>query len=399
MKGMRNLLKKLGGGAAAAVVLSVFSLSRVMYSYAAEGMDMSTDYPGIMAKAGDSVSFELDFSSLTGESYDVDLSIGSIPDGWTGTFNGSDGEITCVHVDSASAASGASLVTFSLNIPDDALVGTYEVDLLADAGGDDTDELTLEVTLTEQENGQGNFSAEYDSQEGSTGTSFSFDTTLNNNRSSEQAYNLSANAPDGWQVSFSASDDSTQIASVTVDPGSSQSLTVNITPPENVEMGEYTIPVTAVSASETLDLDLTVEITGTYDVILSTPTGNLSLDAYANAEKSVTLQVTNNGNVALQNLTFSSDLPSDWEVSFEQSEIESLEAGQSVEVTAYITPDQDAITGDYMATLSIGNDEVSSEAQFRVSVKTRTVWGIFAVVIIVALAGVLGFVIKKYGRR
>lgn len=253
--------------------------------------------------------------------------------------------------------------------------------------------------MTEQENGQGNFSAEYDSQEGSTGTSFSFDTTLNNNRSSEQSYNLSADAPDGWQVSFNASDDSTQIASVTVDSGSSQSMTVNITPPENVEMGEYTIPVTAVSASETLELDLTVEITGTYDVTLSTPTGNLSLDAYANAEKSVTLQVTNNGNVALQNLTFSSDLPTDWEVSFDQSEIETLEAGQSVEVTAYITPDQDAITGDYIATLSISNDEVSSEAQFRVSVKTRTVWGIFAVVIIVALVGVLGFVIKKYGRR
>lgn len=38
-----------------------------------------------------------------------------------------------------------------------------EVELLADAGGDYTDGLTLEVTLTEQKNGQGNFSAEYDS--------------------------------------------------------------------------------------------------------------------------------------------------------------------------------------------------------------------------------------------
>ena len=146
-------------------------------------------------------------------------------------------------MDRTAAASDTSLVTFSLSVPEDAQVGTYEVELLADAGGDYSDALTLEVTLTEQENGQGNFSAEYDSQEGSTGTSFSFDTTLNNNRSSEQSYNLSADAPDGWQVSFNASDDSTQIASVTVDSGSSQSMTVNITPPENVEMGEYTIPM------------------------------------------------------------------------------------------------------------------------------------------------------------
>ena len=134
MKGMKNLLKKLGGAAATAIALSVFSLSGVTYSYAAEGIDMSTDYPGIMAKAGDSVSFELDFSSLTGDSYDVDLSVESIPEGWTGNFNGSDGEITRVHVDRTAAASDTSLVTFSLSVPEDAQVGTYEVELLADAG-------------------------------------------------------------------------------------------------------------------------------------------------------------------------------------------------------------------------------------------------------------------------
>ena len=89
-----------------------------------------------MAKAGDSVSFELDFSSLTGDSYDVDLRLESIPEGWTGNFNGSDGEITRVHVDRTAAASDTSLVTFSLSVPEDAQVGTYEVELLADAGGD-----------------------------------------------------------------------------------------------------------------------------------------------------------------------------------------------------------------------------------------------------------------------
>ncbi len=396
MKEICNVLKKTGVLALAILALGVLAGGTSVY--AAEGIDMSTDYPGITAKAGDSVSFALDFESLTGDSYDVALSIGSIPDGWSGSFTGADGEITQVHITDATADLETALVSFGLTIPDSAETGTYTIELEADAGGDYTDTLSLQVTISEQENGQGSFSTSASSQEGSTGTSFSFDTTITNNHGSSQTYSLAATVPDGWQVSFTT-DDTSQIASITVDAWGSQDVTIDITPPESVEVGEYSIPVSAVSTSETLDLELTVSITGTYGVSLSTPTGNLSLDAYANADKSVTLTITNTGNVDLSDLTLSSDLPTNWEVSFEESEIETLEAGESVEVTAYITPSENAMTGDYMATLTVSNDEVSSEAQFRVSVKTRTVWGVFAVVIIIVLVGGLGFIIKKYGRR
>ena len=396
MKEISNVLKKAGTAAILALGIGVFAGAGS--AYAAEGIDMSTDYPGITAKAGDSVSFALDFESLTGEGYDVDLSVESIPDGWSGSFTGADGEITQVHINDKTVDLETALVSFGVTIPENAETGTYTIELGADAGGDYTDTLSLQVTINEQENGQGSFSTSASSQEGSTGTSFSFDTTITNNHGSEQTYSLAATAPDGWQVSFTT-DDTSQVASITVDAWGSQSVTIDITPSENVEVGEYSIPVTAVSTSETLDLELTVNITGTYDVTLSTPTGNLSLDAYANAEQSLTLQITNNGNVDLTNLSLSSEAPSNWEVTFEDSEIETLEAGQSVEVTAYITPDENAMTGDYVTTLTVSNDEVSSDAEFRVSVKTRTVWGVIAVVIIIALIGGLGFIIKKYGRR
>lgn len=176
-------------------------------------------------------------------------------------------------------------------------------------------------------------------------------------------------------------------------------MTVDITPPESVEQGEYTIPCTAVSASDTLDMELIVTITGTYGVSLSTPTGNLSLDAYANAEESVTLSITNTGNVDLSNLNLTSSAPTDWEVEFDESTIETLEAGATQEVTAHITPTSDAMTGDYVTTITVSNDEVSSDAEFRVSVETRTSWGIFAAAIIVVLLIGLRVVFKKYGRR
>ena len=350
-------------------------------------------------KAGESVSFGLDFASLSGDSYDASLSIESIPEGWEGYFKSSSSEISMVHVDAESEFADSALATFSLTLPDEVEEGTYNVTLKADAGSGTSDTLQLEINVTETENGQSSLTSEYPEQQGASGTSFSFDVTLVNNRGTEQTYSLAAEAESGWQVSFTPSGESTQVASITVEPGSSQGLTVDVTPPETIKEGEYTIPCTAISANETLSAELKVTITGSYEVQLSTPTGNLSLDAYANQEKAVTLSVINNGNVDLSNLNLTSSAPTDWEVRFDESTIELLEAGGTKEVTAYVKPSSDAITGDYVTSITVSNDETTSTAEFRISVKTQTLWGLVAVAIIIALLAGLGFLFKKYGRR
>ena len=83
---------------------------------AQDGIDMTTDYPGITVKAGESVSFGLDFASLSGDSYDASLSIESIPEGWEGYFKSSSSEISMVHVDADSHLAASELATFSLTL-------------------------------------------------------------------------------------------------------------------------------------------------------------------------------------------------------------------------------------------------------------------------------------------
>ncbi len=364
------------------------------------GVDMSTDYPGVTVKAGETVSFPLDFASLDGAGYDVALSVTSLPENWSGYFRGDNKEITKIHVKAADAAEEDSTdAQFSLSVPEDAEEGSYEVELEADAGEGKTDALELEVTVSQEESGQSDFTSEYPQQQGMAGTSFSFETTIVNNRSTNQTYSLSADAPAGWQVTFTPSGESANVASLSVDAGGSQGMTVGVVPPEKVEKGEYTIPCAAVSANDTLALDLTVEVTGTYALTLSTPDGRLSFDAYENKESSVTLSVTNTGNVDLMNLNLTSSAPTDWEVSFSESTIDTLEAGATKEVTAYVTPCKNAVTGDYVTSIGISNSETSASADFRVSVKTSTTWGIAAVGVIVVLVLLLGFIFKKYGRR
>ncbi len=362
-------------------------------SYSSSGIEFYTNYPGISVTAGESETISLTIENSSASNFDATLSVESMPDGWDGYFSASGVNVSRAHVQKGEEAT----VTFNLEIPEDAQEGTYTVVLGAttSTGLKDTAELTFDIA--EIQYGKGSFTSEYPEQEGASGTSFSFNTTLINNSATAQSYALSANAPDGWQVSFTA--DSTQVASIDVDPVTSQGLTVTITPSNNVEAGEYEIPISAISASENLSETLKVTITGTYALSLSTPSGVLSFDAHVNATSDVTLKVTNDSNVTLENINLTSSAPSGWTVTFEQSTIDSLDAGASVEVTAHVTPSDSAITGDYVTTISATCSEATSKAEFRVSVKTSTVWGFVAIVIIAALAGGIGYIFKKYGRR
>ena len=381
--------------ALAALMLTVLAAVSPLKAEAAGGLELYTDYPGISVKAGDSQSISMYVSNDSGSAVEASLNILSTPEGRTGYYSENGSQVSRVHVQNGEEAP----LTFQLEIPDDAAEGSYTVQLQAVSDTGLTDTVDLVFDIQEVQYSQGSLEAEYAEQEGASGTSFSFNTTLINNSAADQSYSLSAEAPDGWQVSFQPSGESTNVASIDVASASSQGLTVSVTPPENVEAGEYTIPISAISANDSLSTELKVTITGTYALALSTPNQVLSFDAHINRESDVTLTVTNNSNVALQNITLSSSAPSGWNVSFDTSSIDTLEAGASQEITAHVTPGDSAIAGDYVCTFTASCSETSADAEFRVSVKTQTIWGIVAVLIILALIAGVAAVFKKYGRR
>lgn len=379
----------------AAGLLLLLTLALAPVAWAAGGLEMSTPYPGLTAKAGETLDFSLDFYNGSGAGASVALSVTALPDGWTGYFQGDGSQISHVYVKSGDNDGAA---TFRLTLPADAAQGTYTVGLLASGGGLSSS-LTLTLEVAESELGGSTLSTEYAEQEGAAGTGFTFQTTIQNDTAKEQSYSFSSDAPAGWTVAFQPSGETTQVAAITVDARGSQTMDVVVTPPDGVEAGSYTIPISAISSTDTLSSELTVVITGTYALDLSTPSGLLSFDASANAQTDVTLRVSNTGNVDLQNITLSSSAPEGWTVEFSQSSIDVLEAGATQEVTAYVTPSGDAMSGDYVMTLNVSSSEASDSAEFRVTVKTRTVWGVVGILLIAAVAVGLGMVFRKYGRR
>lgn len=394
MKKTRSRAAWVRRGAAVILALAL-AATMSLAALAAGGLEMSTAYPGLTVKAGDSLDFDLDFTNGSSSGFSAALSIASIPEGWTGYFEGGGSEISHVYVKSGDNDAAA---TFCVTVPAEAEQGTYTISLRA-AGGGFSSTLTLTLTVDQEGAGGSALTTEYAEQEGAAGTSFTFSTTIQNNTSKEQNYSFSSNAPAGWTVTFMPSGETTQVAAVTVDARGSQAMDVTVTPPNGVEAGTYTIPISAISASETLSGELTVVITGTYALDLSTPSGRLSFDANASKQTSLTISLTNSGNVDLQNINLTSSAPDGWTVEFAESSVDVLEAGATREVTVYVTPSEDAISGDYALMLTATGSETSDSAEFRVSVKTETVWGVVGVLLILAAVGGLTWVFRKYGRR
>lgn len=389
----------------AAVIRTVFAVTAVisMALYlllsplkvrAAEGFQLYTDNPGIRVTAGETVSFDLHLSGGNAAGKDVSLSVASMPEGFTGYIKNGSYEVSKVHA----GGNGEDVIaSLQVTVPSEASEGVHEVTIHAEAEEGYADDLTLELNVSGLEAGESNFHVEYPDQEGVSGTPFSYSTTIANNTLSTQNYNFSSDAPAGWLVSFTS--DATQISSLEVESGSSAGVTITVTPPDRAEAGEYKISCAATSAREQLSTDLNVTILGTYDMELSTTDGRLSLDAFAKKESDINLKLTNNGNIDLENLSLTSSAPAGWAVSFDTTSIDRLEAGASVDVTAHVTPGDNALTGDYITVITASCDNQSDSAEFRITVKTRTGWGIFAVAIIIAVLAGLYYVMKKYGRR
>ena len=361
----------------------------------------STDYPGVTIKPGGTSTFTLYITNTGSEETTVELSAEDLPEGWEGSFKGSSNEVSMVHVGACQKKEDSPSLSYSLTVPEDTKEDIYTISL--NAKGGDVDEslaLTVKVDAEEKKIGAGEFSTDYAQQEGDSGTKFSYTTTLTNNSGENMTYSLSAEgAPEGWTVTFTPSDTTTATSSVPVDAGASSTIKAAIVPAQNVTAGEYPITLVAACAGETLELPVTVKITGTYSLTATTPTGNLSTSAYAGETKDVALSIQNTGNIDLTAVSLKAQASTDWEITFDQDTINEIPAGGSAEVTAHITPAKDAILGDYVTIITASNDAVSSDCALRISVQNHTSWGIAAVAVIAVLVLGLVLIIRRFGRR
>ncbi len=374
-----------------ALVVGIFLVAVAAPSVAAaNGLQVTTAYPAVAVAPGDKVAFDVSVSSDSPGR--VDLKLDGVPSGWTASLQGG-GHV----VDGVFTKPGTpTQVTLDVTVPADA-TGSHRMILSATEGAR-TASLAVDIRVTAAAAGDIKLDTDTPSLQGSTTDSFRFTLTLRNDTPQDITVSVSAQGPADWQVTSQLTAQS-QAASTRVTAGGTTTVEVTAKPPAGATAGTYPIAVEAKAGDRTINGQLQVDITGSYSMTLSTPDQRLNTHGSAGGEIRQQVSVTNAGTAPLENLTLAGTAPTGWQVRFDPATIASVAPGKDATATAIITPNGDAIAGDYSVTIRASNDKVNESFDLRVTIETSLIWGFVGVALIVVVLAGLAWVFRRYGRR
>ena len=376
------------------ILRTFFLLSTILVFFnftakAANGIILYTPYTKISVPPGESIGYSLDVKNYGSQIKNADILLSGLPDGWTYSLKAGGYNINQISV----LPNDNKIVTLTINVPLKVEKGRYRVKVIAK----NHDVLPLVIEVSEEGTFMTEFTSDQKNMEGHSKSNFNFSTKLKNHTGEKQVYSLLARAPRGWNVSFNPNGQ--QATAIEIEPGKTTNIFVRIKPPSQVKSDTYKIPILATNKYSSSELELEIVIKGSYNIELTTPTGLLSSRITAGREKSMELLVRNTGSGELNNVTFNTSKPKDWQVSISPDTIPNLKVGEMKLVQATIKTANKAIPGDYISKITAQTPEISSTASIRTLVKTPLLWGWLGIFIIIGTLGVIYYLFKKYGRR
>ena len=357
-------------------------------------LTLRTPYPGVSIAPGSRASFDLTVAS--DGPVRADLTLAGVPEGWTAQITGGGNVVTAVLADAEAPAT----VRLDVTVPATAASGAHRLSVTAVAGSL-RDQLDIDVVVNAASAGEVTLTTDFPSLRGPASTAFSFNLTLRNDTAQDLTFGVNAQGPAGWTVTARPTSQ-TQASTFQVNAGATAGITVTADPPPTIEAGSYPIEVTATAGERKVGGQLQVEVTGDFELDLTTPDGRLNASGPSGGTITRTLTVHNTGTGPLTEVSVSGTLPSGWTATYVPvGPTRRPQSRRSAEVTARLVPAANAIAGDYVVTFraSAGGSSTSDSADIRVTVETPLNWlFVGAGVIVLVLIG-LGWVFQRYGRR
>ena len=381
--------------AAAGVFAAVLSLGFALVfvqGVAAQGpITLTTPYPSVVVEPGASLTFPIRVVSRQPQI--VQLEVQGAAQGWRAELRGGGFTVDGVYAQPTEPPE----LELSVRVPPDVAPGEYPLTVRATAGNASAT-LPLTIRIAEEVGGSVTLEPEFRALQGTTEDTFTFSVTLRNDTPRNTTFDLVGQGPEGWQVTARPSGQ-TQATSVEVEAGGTATVNLTADPGPNVTAGDYPLRLTAAGGGQTVQVDLGVRVTGTYEMTFTTPDERLTAQANPGTTRRVDLVIVNAGSAPLENLTLSGTPPEGWEVTFEPETVPGVQPRDQQRVAANITPANDAVAGDYVVTLSASNEQVDQDVQLRVTVETPVNLALVGLaVIVVAIAG-LWWVFRTFGRR
>lgn len=239
----------------------------------------------------------------------------------------------------------------------------------------------------------------------SSGSTFEFDIEVNYEGKEAKVFEFNAKGPQDFLMLSRAGYEGKEIVSMRLDANKSFPETVKLVaiplPWKTPAPGEYTFTMGVSSGSLKKEISVKGIVTDRYELKVETSTGRLNLNATAGEETPLTIKLTNTGTGPLEKVTFSSDKPDEWIITFDPKDLESIPATTTREIQVKVKPASRAIAGDYMTTLRVDTKEMRAwgKLEMRVTVLTSTIWGWVGIGIVVLIIAGLAAIFWRFGRR
>ena len=401
------------------VSILLLMLSASAVAMAQQASDISLDSPIRSFELGQGevrADLDIDLKNVADSRRLVKFVLEDLPEDWKiGIWNRFfDFKITDLVVEPTEDTPGQR-PRLRIDFPDDRpAAGDYSfvLRITSPDGAIEYDTATFTITVPEEdaeEAGTLTLRSSYPVLSGPASSRYQFEVVIRNETGEERSFDLRADVlVDGvpqrnWQISFVPSfGEEKIIANVSVPDSLTENVDIRVTPPRNTRPGDYIIPVVVSADGYTEQTLLQLTIAGQGQLLATTDTELLSVDAVAGAASDVVLRLWNLGTAPLTDITISADRPTDWEINFDTTEIDSLSdaAGENrKDVPLKITPRGDAVPGDYIVTLRASSADSSDTVELRVTVTQSTIWGWLGIVLVLGVLGGLVGLFLRLGRR
>lgn len=356
---------------------------------AAQGLTLTTAFPAVTVSPGTKVSFDLKVDTTAPAR--INLAVEGVPASWSAELHGGGFVVDAVQTDGKAAAD----VRLDVDVPADA-TGTTRITVVA-SDSTSREVLPLEIKVEAAAGGQVTMDTQIKDRIGPADATYTFSLAIHNDTEEDLVYTVAGTGPPGWTVKAEPTGQ-TQAASATVNAGAVGNVTVTVNAAEDVAAGTYPVNVVATVGSQQLTQELSVEITGSYE--LAFPASQvLSARGPAGGATEQTFTIANTGTAPVTAVKLTATKPTNWQVTFAPETIESIAAGSTAEVKVTFTPAGEAIAGDYSLTIDARGAEASADTSVRFTVETSILGAIIGGALILAAIGGLYWVFRRYGRR
>ncbi len=359
-----------------------------------KGLWLLTDYPSQTVRPGEvaNIRFKLQNAGLAPET--LALSVDGVPAGWKADVLGGGQPVAAAMPGINESAS----LTLRVDVPKDAKPGSQTLTVRAKGTGQAID-LPVTLTIGTEAPAKLTLKSRLPSLIGTPRSAYEYTLSVSNDSGKDLTVALSAQAPANFQTSFTEGYGSNEISSIPVEAGQSKDIKLKVTPPRDVKAGNYPVLVKVAAEGATADQRVTLQISGQGRLSLAAKDGRLSGEAQVGKTAEYTLVVSNDGTAPLEEVELSGSAPTNWKVEFNPKTIASVAPNEKKDVQVSVTPSDKTIAGDYVASFRANAKGESSNADFRITVTTSTLWGIVGIgIIAVALLVLLGAV-ARFGRR